>query len=119
MLHVFDIKEEIENLEKNKEPKGFIKVFGRGLLTVASALMPRDYEDSFGTQGALITYTNESLKMSNLVGFSNDKVKEAFCFTSDGTFSLISINYSNKNIEKIYERNMKDLKGNFEETTKL
>ena len=53
--------------------------------------------------------------MSNLVGFSNDKIKEAFCFTSDGTYSLLNINYSNKTIEKIYERNMKDLKNNFTE----
>ena len=115
MLHVFDIKEEIENLEKNKEPKGLVKVLGRGLITAVSALMPKDYEDSFGTSGASITFTNENLKMSNLVGFSNDKIKEAFCFTSDGTYSLLNINYSNKTIEKIYERNMKDLKSNFPE----
>ena len=115
MLHVFDIKEEMENIEKNKEPKGLIKVIGRGIITAVSALMPRDYEDSFGTQGASITYTNENLKMSNIVGFSNDKIKEAFCFTSDGTFSVVSINYSTKTIEKVYDRNMKDLKGNFGE----
>ena len=115
MLHVFDIKEEMENIEKNKEPKGFVKVVGRGIITAVSSLMPKDYEDSFGTQGASITYTNENLKMSNLVGFSNDKIKEAFCFTSDGTFSVVNINYSNKTIEKVYERNMKDLKGNFGE----
>jgi len=115
MLHVFDIKEEIENLEKNKESRGFIKVMGRGLLTGLSALMPQDYEDSFGTSGASINFVNENLKMSNLVGFSNDKIKEAFCFTSDGAFSLLSINYANKTIDKIYERNMKDLKSTFEE----
>ena len=118
MLHIFDIKEELENLERNKEPKGFIKVLGRGLATIASTLLPREYEDSFGTQGASITFTNENLKLSNLVGFSNDKIKEAFCFTSDGTYSLLNINYSDKVIEKIYERNMKDLKGNFEDTNK-
>lgn len=118
MLHIFDIKEELDNLERNKEPKGFIKVLGRGLATIASTLLPREYEDSFGTQGASITFTNENLKMSNLVGFSNDKIKEAFCFTSDGTYSLLNINYSDKVIEKIYERNMKDLKGNFEDTNK-
>ena len=110
MLHIFDIKEEMENQEKNKEPKGMTKVLGRGIVTVLSALMPKDYEDSFGTQGASITYTADNLKMSNLVGFSGDKIKEAFCFTSDGTYSLLSINYSTKSIEKIYERNMKDLK---------
>ena len=61
MLHVFDIKEEMENIEKNKEPKGFVKVVGRGIITAVSSLMPKDYEDSFGTQGASITYTNENL----------------------------------------------------------
>ncbi len=113
MLHVFDIKEEMENLEKNKEPRGLVKVLGRGFITAISSLMPRDYEDSFGTQGASITYTSESFKMSNIVGFSNDKIKEAFCFTSDGTFSSLSIDYSNKTIDKTIERNMKDLKSNF------
>ena len=105
----------MENIEKNKEPKGFIKVVGRGIITAVSSLMPKDYEDSFGTQSASITYKSENLKMSNLVGFSNDKIKEAFCFTSDGTFSLFNINYTNKNIDKTYEKNMKDLKGNFGE----
>ena len=118
MLHIFDIKEELENQEKNNEPKGFIKVLGRGIATLASYLMPTEYEDSFGTQGASISYIDESLKMSNLVGFSNDKIKEAFCFTSDGTYSLLNINYSGKVIEKIYERNMKDLKGNFDDSNK-
>jgi WD40 repeat protein len=119
MLHVFDIKEELDNLEKNKESKGIVKVLGRGLVTAVSVLMPKDYEDSFGTQGASITYTNESFKMSNLVGFSNDKIKEAFCFTSDGTFSVLTINYPNKTIEKSFERNMKDMKGNFDETSNI
>lgn len=113
MLHVFDIKEEMDNIEKNKEPKGLVKILGRGFVTAVCALMPKDYEDSFGTQGASITYTSESLKMSNIVGFSNDKIKEAFCFTSDGTFSELSINYSNRSIEKSFERNMKDIKSNF------
>ena len=118
MIHIFDIKEEMENQEKNKEPKGFIKVLGRGLVTVASALLPREYEDSFGTQRASITYTKENLKMSNLVGFCTDKIKEAFCFTSDGTFSLFTINYQKKTIEKTYENNMKEIKGNPEELNK-
>ena len=113
MLHAFDIKEEMDNIEKNKEPKGLVKILGRGFVTAVCALMPKDYEDSFGTQGASITYTSESLKMSNIVGFSNDKIKEAFCFTSDGTFSELSINYSNRSIEKSFERNMKDIKSNF------
>ena len=77
--------------------------------------MPKEYEDSFGTQGASISYTLENLKMSNLVGFCIDKTKEAFCFTSDGTYYLFNINYTKKIIEKIYERNMKELKGNMDD----
>ena len=115
MLHIFDIKEELENQEKNTEQKGLIKVIGRGLITVLSSLMPKEYEDSFGTQGASISYTLENLKMSNLVGFCIDKTKEAFCFTSDGTYYLFNINYTKKIIEKIYERNMKELKGNMDD----
>ena len=53
--------------------------------------------------------------MSNLVGFCVDKTREAYCFTSDGTYYLFHINYTKKTIEKVYERNMKELKGNFDE----
>ena len=113
MVHIFDIKEEMEKQEReNNEQKGFIKVLGRGLATVVSSLIPKEYEDSFWTQGASITFNLDKLKMSNLVGFCIDKTKEAFCFSADGTYFLFNINYSKKTIEKIYERNMKELKGN-------
>lgn len=118
ILHIFDIKEELENQEKNTEQKGLIKVIGRGIVSFLSSLLPKEYEDSFGTQGASISFTHENLKMSNLVGFCFDKTKEAFCFTSDGTYYLFNINYTKKTIEKIYGRNMKELKGNIEENTK-
>ena len=112
MVHIFDIKEEMENQEKkNNEQKGFIKVLGRGLAYVFSSLIPKEYEDSFWTEGASISYNLDKLKMTNLVGFCFDKTKEAFCFTSDGTYCLFNIDYSKKTIEKIYERNMKELKG--------
>ena len=102
-LQVFDIKEEIENLEKNKEPKGFIKVMGRGVASALSVFVPKEYEDSFGIQGAVINYYNENLKITNLVGFCDDEIKEIFCFTSDGTFSMINIDHITKKIEKSYE----------------
>ena len=66
MLHIFDIKEELESQEKNTEQKGPLKNIGRGLITLLSSLIPKEYEDSLGTQGASITYTNEKLKLSNL-----------------------------------------------------
>ena len=40
-LHLFDIKEEMENLEKNKEPKGFVKVLGRGISSALSNFVPK------------------------------------------------------------------------------
>ena len=109
MLQIFDIKEEIENLEKNKEPKGFIKVMGRGVASALSVFVPKEYEDSFGIQGAVINYYNENLKITNLVGFCDDEIKEIFCFTSDGTFSMINIDHITKKIEKSYEKNIKEI----------
>ena len=109
ILYVFDIKEEMENIEKNKEPKGFIKVMGRGISSALSAFVPKEYEDTFGTQGAVITYHNENLKITNLVGFCDNEIKEIFCFTSDGTFSMINIDHTTKKIEQIYARNIKEI----------
>ena len=111
MLHIFDIKEEIENQEKNREQASLIKSIGSGLFTLFSSLIPIEYEDSYWTKGASISFTHKNLKMSNLVGYCVDTTKEAFCFTSDGTYYLFSINNTKKTIEKIYERNMKDLQG--------
>ena len=108
-LQIFDIKEEIENLEKNKEPKGFIKVMGRGDASALSVFVPKEYEDSFGIQDAVINYYNENLKMAYLVGFCDDEIKEIFCFTSDGTFSMINIDHITKKIEKSYEKNIKEI----------
>ena len=104
MLHIFDIKEELENKEKNNEPKGLIKVLGRGLTTVASLIIPKEYEDSFGTQGPSMTFTSEKLKISNLAGFCNDKTKEAFCFSSDGIYSLFTVNCQKKALKKYMKK---------------
>jgi WD40 repeat protein len=108
-LHVFDIKEEMENLEKKKEPKGFIKVLGRGISSALSSFVPKEYEDSFGTQGAAMVYYNDRLKMTNLVGFCDDDIKEIFCFTSDGTFSTLKIDNNTKTITKDFEKNIKEI----------
>ena len=111
MLRIFDIKEELENQEKNSEQKSLIKNLGNGLISLFSSLIPILYEDSFWTKGASISFTHQNLKMSNIVGYCVDKTKEAFCFTSDGTYYLFNISYSKKTIEKIYEKNMKNLQG--------
>ena len=77
---------------------------------MAAKLMPKDYEDTFGTQGASLVFNGDMIKISNLVSFNPKNPNEAFCFTSDGSFYLFWINYEKKQISKIFERNMKDLK---------
>ena len=109
ILHIFDIKEEMENLEKNKEPKGLVKIMGRGVASALSVFVPKEYEDTFGTQGAAMTYYNENLKITNLVGFCDDEIKEIFCFTSDGTFSMLNIDITKKKIEESYAKNIKEI----------
>lgn len=106
-LHVFDLKQESE---EHDQPKGVSKLFSRMFVTVAAKVMPRDYEDTFGTQGASLVFNSDIMKISNLVSFNPKNSNEAFCFTSDGSFYLFSINYDNKQISKLYECNMKDLK---------
>ena len=109
ILYLFDIKEEMENIAKNKEPKGLVKVMGRVFSSAMSTIIPKEYEDSFGTQGATIMYKNDSLKVSNLVGFCDDEIKDIFCFTSDGTFSTLKIDYTNKNITQNFGKNIKEI----------
>ena len=82
---------------------------GRGVASALSVFVPKEYEDSFGIQGAVINYYNENLKITNLVGFCDDEIKEIFCFTSDGTFSMINIDHITKKIEKSYEKNIKEI----------
>lgn len=108
-LHLFDIKEEMENIEKKKDPKGFVKVLGRGISSALSTFLPKEYEDSFGTQGAAMLYHNDCLKMTNLVGFCDDDIKEIFCFTSDGTFSTLKIDNNAKTITKNFGKNIKEI----------
>lgn len=110
VINVFDIEEEIEKLSENKEAKGFKKVFYRGLITIASALLPKDYEDSLGVKGSDISYSGEEVQISNVVGFTGDKIKEAFSFSSDGTFNRYSIDYVNKTMTKEESKNIKEMK---------
>ena len=110
VINVFDIDEELENLRENKEPKGFKKVMYRGFITVLSKIIPSDYEDALGVQGSEISYSGDDVKISNVVGFCGDKIKEAFSFSSDGTFNRYSIDYVNKQMKKEESHNIKDLK---------
>jgi hypothetical protein len=110
VINVFDIDEELENLRENKEPKGFKKVMYRGFITVLSKIIPSDYEDALGVQGSEISYSGDDVKISNVVGFCGDKIKEAFSFSSDGTFNGYSIDYVNKKMKKEESHNIKDLK---------
>jgi WD40 repeat protein len=110
IINLFDIEEEIENIKENKEAKGFKKVMYRSFITIVSKLIPSDYEDVLGTQGSEINYSGDEIKISNVVGFCGDKIKEAFSFSSDGTFNGYSIDYVNKKMKKEESHNIKDLK---------
>ncbi len=110
IINLFDIEEELENLKENKEAKGFKKVIYRSLITVVSKIIPSDYEDSFASQGSEISYSGDDIKISNVVGFCGDKIKEAFSFSSDGTFNRYSIDYVNKKMIKEESHNIKDMK---------
>ena len=110
IIDLFDIEEEIENVKEHKEAKGFKKVMYRSFITVVSKLIPSDYEDMLGTQGSEINYSGDEIKISNVVGFCGDKIKEAFSFSSDGTFNRYSIDYVNKKMKKEESHNIKDMK---------
>ena len=110
VINLFDIEEEIEKIKDQKEPKGFKKVIYRSFLTVASKILPSDYEDSLGVQGSEIGYSEDVIKISNVVGFCGDKIKEAFSFSADGTFNKYNIDYVNKKMTKEASYNIKDMK---------
>ena len=110
IINLFDIDEEIEKLREDKEPKGFRKIMYRSFITIASKIIPSDYEDSLGVQGSEIGYSGDDIKISNVVGFCGDKIKEAFSFSSDGTFNKYSIDYVNKKMTKVESHNIKDMK---------
>ena len=110
IINLFDIEEELENLKENKEAKGFKKIIYRSFITVVSKIIPSDYEDSFASQGSEISYSGDDIKISNVVGFCGDKIKEAFSFSSDGTFNRYSIDYVNKKMIKEESNNIKDMK---------
>ena len=110
VINLFDIEEEIEKIKDDKEPKGFKKVIYRSFLTVASKILPSDYEDSLGVQGSEIGYSEDVIKISNVVGFCGDKIKEAFSFSADGTFNKYNIDYVNKKMTKEESYNIKEIK---------
>ena len=109
IINIFDIEEEIEKIRDDKEVRGFKKVLYRGFLTVISKILPTDSED-LGVQGSEIHYSGDEIKLSNLVGFTSDKIKEAFSFSADGTFNRYSIDYVNKTMTKEESHNIKDMK---------
>lgn len=109
MLHIFDIGEELEKSDDEKE-KGFGKILFRSLMTVASKLLPEEFHDSFGLKEASITYHSNKLQIVNLASFSDEQNKEIFCISSDGNLFSFSVDYINKNIVKKYEKNMKEFR---------
>ena len=110
MIHLFDIEEEIEKLKDEQHSKGFSKVMYRGLVTIASKIIPSEYEDVFGVKEADINFFGNDLKVSNIVGFCGEKIKEAFYFGAEGNFIKFKIDYINKKMSKDYTNNIKEFK---------
>ena len=110
MIHLFDIEEEIEKIKDEQQPKGFTKIMYRSLIIMASKIIPSDYEDVFGIKEADIKYYGNDVKISNIVGFCGDKIKEAFCFCADGNFIKFNIDYINKKMNKENSVNIKEFK---------
>lgn len=107
-VHIFDLKNDKDDI--NSQTKGISKFFYRIGVSIAGLVMPKDYEDTFGTQGASIMSTHDYMKISNIVSFNPKNPNEAFAFTSDGSYYLFSIDYEKNLITKIYGRNLKELK---------
>ena len=110
MIHLFDIEEEIEKMKDEQQPKGLSKVMYRSFVTLASKIIPSEYEDVFGVQGSDINYFGNDAKVSNIVGFCENKIKEAFLFGADGNFVKFNIDYVNKKMTKEYCSNIRDFK---------
>ena len=110
MIHLFDIEEEIEKIRDEQQPKGFAKIMYRSLVSIASKIIPSEYEDVFGVKGADINYYGNDVTISNIVGFCEEKIKEAFCFGADGNFIKFNIDYINKIMKKDLTINIKELK---------
>ena len=110
MIHLFDIEEEIEKIKDEQQPKGLSKIMYRSIVTLASKIIPSDYEDVFGVQGSEINYYGNDVKISNIVAFCENKIKESFCFGADGNFIKFNIDYVNKKMTKEYCNNIKDFK---------
>ena len=110
MIHLFDIEEEIEKMKDDQQPKGLSKIMYRSLVTLASKMIPSEYEDVFGVQGSDINYFGNDVKVSNIVGFCENKIKEAFLFGADGNFIKFNIDYVNKKMTKENCCNINDFK---------
>lgn len=78
--------------------------------SISNKLLPNEYEDIISTGKSTVSMKSEIMKMSNIVSFTEKSNNDAYCFTSDGSFYLFSINYESKGVSKVYECNMKDLK---------
>jgi hypothetical protein len=105
LIHIFSGN----NVDKSRKPKGIAKFCSRVFGTIASKLLPNEYEGITSARSTL-SFNSDIMKMSNLVSFNPKNNNEAYCFTSDGSFYLFTINYETKVISKIYECNMKDLR---------
>ena len=64
------------NGEKIKRPKGVVKFFSRMCSSIASKLMPNEYEDIIAVNRSTLSFNSEIFKMSNLVSFNPKNTNE-------------------------------------------
>lgn len=68
------------------------------------------YDEYYTSSKNSVSIRCDFISCSNIIAFNPTNNNEAFCFNSDGSFYLFSVNYDSKTITKIYECNMSDLK---------
>ena len=67
---------EVPTEKKIKRPKGVVKFFSRMCSSIASKLMPNEYEDIIAVNRSTLSFNSEIFKMSNLVSFNPKNTNE-------------------------------------------
>jgi autophagy-related protein 18 len=108
-MHIFDTKQINENGNENSNSNS-TSTIASYFTSILHKVIPKDYEDYIGVTRSSLSFNNAILKVNNIICFNPNNIQEVFCFTSEGSFYLFSINYENKTISKINECNIKNLR---------
>lgn len=69
-MHVFDLKKEAEHNERHPKSKGVSKFLSRVFTSAVAKILPKDYEDNFGSTRSTIAFNSPIMRISNLVSFN-------------------------------------------------